>query len=100
MAALNNDSLNMPVANIAYDATILSQNNGGLVSTTLGGISVWSVVLTILLGLVLYDQGEFYNGDEQPGRAVGLTLEGSHVHLQKRIHRWPCMESPLHWTFP
>ena len=81
MAALNNDSLNMPVANIAYDATILDQNNGGLVSTVLGGISVWSVVLTILLGLVLYDQCEFYDAHAQPGTAIFLTLEDSYVHL-------------------
>jgi len=58
MAALNNDSLNMAGAAIAYDATLLPSHNGGLVSTVLGGVSAWAVVLTVLLGLVLYDQGK------------------------------------------
>lgn len=48
----------MPTVGIAYNATMLAQKNEGLVATILGGVSAWSVVLTLFLGLVLYDQGE------------------------------------------
>jgi len=48
----------MPMASMQHNGPVLAQSDAGLFATILGGVSAWSVVLTIFLGLVLYDQGK------------------------------------------
>lgn len=100
MASINNDSLNSPMANVHYDASMLSQNDAGMVARLLGGLNAWSLLLTIFLGLVVYDQGEC---DAPLTTARGRTASNarfSHVHLQERLHRRSVMEGAFHRPFP
>ena len=55
-----NSTFASPAANADYAAPIMDATGGGLLSSVYNGINGWSVVITLLLTLVAYDQCELF----------------------------------------
>lgn len=76
MASVVNGSFASPLANADY----MSVSDGGLLSRVYNGVSGLSVLVTIFLMLVAYDQCEFVM--LPIGQSSFAELESSHVYLE------------------
>jgi len=48
-----------PSADAKYAQFFVSQSSSGIIAKIVGGLNFWSIVLSLFLLLVVYDQGKF-----------------------------------------
>lgn len=58
MSAMN-ASYGVPLEQAQYAHTLLQQNDAGFLGRILAGFSAWSLLLTLFLAAVVYDQSEW-----------------------------------------
>lgn len=78
----------------------------GILARTLAGVSAWSIVLTVLAMLVVYDQSMSSNlqitvGDTSLRKQrTDHTSPNSKLHQQERFHRRRPLQDPLRRPLP
>lgn len=94
MAAAVNKSFVSPAANAEYPV-VLHDVAGGLLARAFNSVSGTSMVITVLLLLVAYDQCAL----PLSSRPIVTDLKYSQIHMEQRQHHWSNMENPILWAF-
>ena len=101
MAAILKSSFASPTADAKYPAVFPSSDDGFL-SRVYSGMSAWSIVLTLFLMLVTYDQRKSWGAGifREPLRRQALIyLCNSELHMAKRIDSGTSIEDSFHRSF-
>ena len=99
MAAVLNGSFASPAANADYVVPIAPASSG-LLSYLYNGMNGWSMVLTFLLMLVVYDQGELETTGCRSAAEHKSDLFSSQLPLAERFHCRTEVEDSIHWASP
>jgi hypothetical protein len=98
MDTLVNASFTSPLANVNLKIPI-SGGDGGFLTAFYNGFDAWTVALTFLLTLVVYDQCALYALSRQSCFPYRLTAN-SQIHMAERVDCRTSMENTIHWALP
>ena len=90
------NSFTSPLADASY--AVHGPVGEGIVSRLYNGLNGTSLVLSIVLGLIAYDQCE-QDLSAIKEKHVLMEVPCSQICMEQGFNRWPIVEDPVHWTF-
>ena len=76
--------------------TAFFTSNKSIVSRFIDGLSAWNIVLTFVLGLVVYDQSTTKSNDPRVRNADQAI--SSQLHMAEGLYSRAINENALHWS--